>query len=375
MKAVGIVLAGGTNSRLGTLVKTRTNSALPVACSYRAIDFALSNMSNSGIKKIAVVTQYNSRSLQDHISSAKWWNIGRKNSGIYVFTPYASDQNQPWYRGTADSIYQNLSYLQKSHEEYVVIVNGDGIYKMDYSKLLKEHMTVGADITVVCKEFKDDEIDHRNYGNAVVDEYGYIVDFEEKPLEKLSDTVSIGIYVMKRTLLIDLISTTVESGRFDFVNDIIVRYRNKLRMYAYNFTGYWKPLNSVKNYFEANNNFLDSKFRYEMLNSYPLILTKNKDEPPAKYNYNACVKNSLVGNGSIVSGCVESSTLFRNVRIGDNSVVKNSVIFEGASVGCNCTLEYVILDKLSVVKDNTKLIGTPDNILIFEKSQVIEQSN
>ncbi|MFV0519534.1 MAG: glucose-1-phosphate adenylyltransferase subunit GlgD [Lachnospirales bacterium] len=372
MKAIGIILAGGTNNKLGALVRSRTNSALPVACSFRAIDFSLSNMSNSGINKIAVVTQYNSRSLSDHISSSKWWNIGRKNSGIFVFTPYASDQNQPWYRGTADSIYQNLSYLEKSHEDYVVIANGDGVYKMDYSDLIKDHIATGADVTIVCKEFNNDEIDHRNFGNAVVDEYGRIIDFEEKPLEKMSNTVSIGVYVIKRTLLIELVTTAISSGRYDFVNDIIVRYRNKLKFYAYNFNGYWKPLNSIKNYFDVNNKFLDGTFRYEMLNSYPYIMTKSKDEPPAKYNYNANVKNSIVGNGSIVSGTLENSTLFRGVRIGDNSTIKNCIIFEGAEIGDNCHLEYVILDKRVKVNSGVSIIGNIDKIKIYEKNFVIE---
>ncbi|MFV0440411.1 MAG: glucose-1-phosphate adenylyltransferase subunit GlgD [Lachnospirales bacterium] len=371
MHACGIILAGGSNNKLGSLIKTRTNSAMPVACSYRAIDFALSNMSNSGINKIAVVTQYNSRSLNDHINSSKWWNIGRKNSGIFVFTPYATDHNQPWYRGTADSIYQNLNFLERSHNKYVVIVNGDGIYKMDYNDIINSHINNNADITVAVKEFQEDEVDATKYGNVIVDENNNILEFEEKPLEKISNTLSIGVYVMERELLIDLVKTVVSEGRFDFVNDIVLRYRRHMKLSAYKFNDYWMALNSVNSYFEISKLFLNNDFRDSMFNTFPYIMTKNKDVPPAKYNYKATVKNSLIGNGCIIDGHVEGSTLFRSVKIGENAIVKNCIIMEGSVVGEDCHLEYVIIDKNVKISNFTKYIGSEDDIKILDKNRKV----
>lgn len=368
MRALGIILAGGTNKRLGSLISTRTNSAMPIAGTYRAIDFALSNMSNSGISKIAVVTQYNSRSLTEHLSSSKWWNIGRKNAGIHVFTPYASNAHQPWYRGTADSIYQNLNFLEKSHEKYVVIANGHGVYKIDYSDILKQHKETEADITIAVKEYDDDSnINFKSYGNVILNEQKRVVVFEEKPLEKISNTVSTGIYVLERKLLIDLIKTVVAEGRFDFVNDILVRYRRQLKLYGYKIDSYWKPLNSIETYCQISADFLDNLFRHEMLYTYPYIMTKNVDVPPAKYNFSASVKNSLVGNGSIVNGYVRNSTLFRDVTISEHSSVVNSIIFEGSEIGENCALEYVIIDKDIKIENGKVIKGTREKPILISK--------
>ncbi len=367
MRALGIILAGGTNKRLGSLVNTRTNSAMPIASAYRAVDFAISNMANSGISKIAVVTQYNSRSLAEHLNSSKWWNIGRKNAGIHVFTPYASNANQPWYRGTADSIFQNLSFLEKSHEKYVVIANGDGIYKLDFKEILKYHKEKDADITIAVKSFNENEIDFKSYGNVILDNENKVSDFEEKPLEKLSDFVSTGIYIIKRELLIDLIKTVVSEGRFDFVNDIIVRYRRQLNMYGFKINSYWKPLNSLDAYFQISRDFLDSIFRHEMLHSYPYIMTKNIDAPPAKYNYGASIKNSLIGNGAIINGYVEDTTLFRDVRINSNSSIVNCIIFEGTEISENCALEYVIIDRDIKIEKDQIIKGTRENPIVISR--------
>lgn len=171
MKAIGIVLAGGNSKRMRELSNKRAISAMPVAGSYRSIDFALSNMSNSHIQNVAVFTQYNSRSLNEHLSSSKWWDFGRKQGGLYVFTPTITAENSDWYRGTADALYQNLSFLKNSHEPYVVIAAGDGIYKLDYNKVLEYHIEKKADITVVCKDMPEDE-DVTRFGQVKLNDDG-----------------------------------------------------------------------------------------------------------------------------------------------------------------------------------------------------------
>ena len=197
MRAIGIVLAGGNNHRMRELSDKRAVAAMPVAGSYRAIDFALSNMSNSHIQRVAVLTQYNARSLNEHLSSSKWWDFGRKQGGLYIFTPTITAANSSWYRGTADAIYQNLDWLKKSHEPYVVIASGDAVYKMDYNKVLEYHIDKKADITVVCKDMPKGT-DVSRFGVLSTDEDGRILDFEEKPVESQESTISCGIYVIRR---------------------------------------------------------------------------------------------------------------------------------------------------------------------------------
>ena len=229
MRAIGIVLAGGNNHRMKELSDKRAIAAMPVAGSYRAIDFALSNMSNSHIQRVAVLTQYNARSLNEHLSSSKWWDFGRKQGGLYIFTPTITAANSSWYRGTADAIYQNLDWLKKSHEPYVVIASGDAVYKMDYNKVLEYHIDKKADITVVCKDMPAGT-DVSRFGVLRTDEDGRILDFEEKPVETSGSTISCGIYVIRRRQLIELIEKCAQEDRYDFVRDILIRYKNLKRI-------------------------------------------------------------------------------------------------------------------------------------------------
>ena len=204
MRAIGIILAGGNNLKMQELSNKRAIAAMPVAGSYRAIDFALSNMSNSHVQKVAVLTQFNSRSLNEHLSSSKWWDFGRKQGGLFVFTPTVTKDNGFWYRGTADAIAQNLHYLKNSHEPYVVIASGDCVYKLDYNKVLEHHVDKKADITVVTTVLDAAE-DATRFGVVSVDKDGRITEFEEKPLVSKSNTISTGIYIIRRRLLIELI--------------------------------------------------------------------------------------------------------------------------------------------------------------------------
>lgn len=372
MKALGIILAGGqSDERLKDLCNVRAVSAMPVGGSYRAIDFSLSNMANSNIKKVAVITQYNSRSLHDHLSSAKWWDLGRKQGGLFIFTPFLSKENSYWFRGTADSIYQNISFLTKSNEPYVVIASGDAIYKMDYNDIINYHIEKDADVTIMCKDMANTDKDVHDFGVMELDSDNRMIDFEEKPVEPQSTIASLGIYVMKRTLLIKLLETVVSEARYDLVKDIIIRYRKKLKIYGYMYDGYWNTLNNINAYINVNMDFLKKDIRNMFLTDGAHIETKPKDEPPAKYNSGADAKDALVGSGSIVNGHVYHSVLFRKVYTGENSSVKNSVIMEGSIIGNNFTIEHAIIDKQVVVSDNKEIIGTPEKPVIISKGTVI----
>jgi len=366
MNAVGIILAGGKNERLGGLVKNRATSALPVGSCYRAIDFPLSNMTNSGISKIAVMTQYNSRSLHDHLSSSKWWDLGRKQGGLFVLSPFLTGENSLWFRGTADSIYQNLSFLKRSKEKYAIISSGNCVYKMDYSEIVRYHEEKEADITIAYRHVPEHE-DIRSYGVMKLDENRRLIDIEEKPLEPESDIASIGVYVISRNLLIDKIEEIASEGRYDLVRDLFSRYRKKLNIYGYHFDGFWRSLSSVQSYFGCNMDFLNRDVRKSFTEQAPYIHTKPKDEPPAKYNSGANVTNSLVGSGAILECAVHDSIIFRNVHIREHSTVTNSIIMEGTVIGQNCVIKYAIIDKDAKIGDGAIIEGTPDNLQVVEK--------
>ena len=368
MKAVGIILAGGSSTKLKELSCKRAAAAMPIAGSYRAIDFALSNMSNSHVTKVAILTQYNSRSLSEHLSSAKWWDFGRKQGGMYVFTPTITADNSFWFRGTADAIYQNIDFLKKCHEPYVVITSGDTIYKMDYEEVLEYHIEKKADITVVCKELGEGE-DARRFGTVKVDEDMQILEFEEKPMFAKSNMISTGIYILRRRLLIDLIEQSIEDERYDFVKDILIRYKNLKRICAYKMDGYWSNIATVDSYYKTNMDFLRPEIRKHFFKEYPEIQTKVSDLPPAKYNPGAVVKNSLVASGSIINGTVENSILFKKVFVGNNCVIKNSIILNDVYLGDNTYIENCIIESGDTIRANTRYVGVDGVKVVVEKGE------
>ncbi|HIW21510.1 MAG TPA: glucose-1-phosphate adenylyltransferase subunit GlgD [Candidatus Dorea intestinavium] len=368
MRALGIILAGGNNNKIKALTTKRATSAMPIAGSYRAIDFALSNMTNSHIQKVAVLTQYNSRSLNEHLNSSKWWDFGRKHGGLFVFTPTVTADNGYWYRGTADAIYQNLDFLKQSHEPYVVITSGDGVYKLDYNKILEYHIAKKADITVVCKEL-DSKEEATRFGVVHMDEHMQITDFEEKPMVANSKTISIGVYVIRRRQLIDLIEHSAEEGRYDFVTDILVRYKNLKRIYGYKMKDYWNNISTVDAYFQTNMDFLNREVREHFFKKQPEIHSKVSDLPPAKYNPKANVKNSLVASGCIINGTVENSILFKKVFIGNNCVIKNSIILNDVYLGDNIYIENCIIESRGTIRSNSRYVGENKVKVVNEKNE------
>ncbi len=370
MRALGIILAGGgaKNSRMGELVSKRAVAAMPVAGSYRSIDFSLSNMTNSHIQKVAVLTQDNARSLNEHLSSSKWWDFGRKQGGLYVFTPTRTADNSDWYRGTADSIAQNIEFLKDSHEPYVVIASGDCVYKMDYNKVLEYHIEKKADVTVVCKEVSED-VNVERFGCIKTDEDNRITEFEEKPVKALSHTISCGIYVVRRRQLIEMIEKAAGENRYDFVSDIIIRYKDLKRMYAYKTPDYWKNISTIQDYYDTNMDFLKPDIRNYFFRQYPEIYSKIDDFPPAKYNVGVTVKNSLVSSGSIINGTVENSVIFKKVFVGNNCVIRNSIILNDVYIGDNTVIENCIVEARDTIRAGSVYKGEDGIKIVVEKNE------
>ncbi len=344
--------------------KRRAVAAMPVAGSYRCIDFALSNMTHSHIKKVAVMTQYNAKSLNHHLNSSKWWDFGRKQGGLFVLTPTITDENSDWYRGTADAIYQNLDFLKDCHEPYVIITSGDCIYKLDYNKVLEAHIAKKADITVVYKEMAADEDDLTRFGILKLADDGRVIAFEEKPLVAKENLVSTGIYVIRRRHLIELIEKAHEERRNDLVSDILVRYKEQKRIYGYKMEGYWRNIATLDSYFRANKDFLKKEVRDYFFKEYPNVLSKISDLPPAKFNPGANVKNSLISSGCIVNGSVEDSILFKKVYVGNNCVIRNSIILNDVYIGDNTCIENCIVESRDTIRANMSYIGEKDRIRV-----------
>ena len=368
MRAIGIILAGGENYRMRELCRKRAISAMPVAGSYRSIDFALSNMANSHVQKVAVLTQYNARSLNEHLNSSKWWDFGRKQGGLYVFNPTVTNDNSNWYRGTADAIYQNLDFLKNSHEPYVIIASGDCIYKMDYGKLLEYHISKQADITIVCRDLQAGEEAER-YGTVKLDENDRVTEFDEKPIVATSDIISCGIYVIRRRQLIELLESNVIEGRYDIVKDILIRYKNQKKICAYKINSYWRNIGSVEDYYNTNMDFLNPDIRRYFFKEYPDIYSKVDDLPPAKYNPGSKVTNSLISSGTIINGMVENSVVFKKVYIGNGCVIKNSVILNDVYIGDNTVIENCIVEGHGTIRSNSNYKGENGVIVVDEQSE------
>jgi glucose-1-phosphate adenylyltransferase len=368
MKAIGIILAGGNNSRMQELSNKRAIAAMPVAGSFRCIDFALSNMSNSHVQKVAVLTQYNARSLNEHLSSSKWWEFGRKHGGLYIFTPTVTANHSWWYRGTADAMYQNLEFLRSSHEPYVIILGGDCVYKMDYNKVLDYHIAKKADITVVCKDMPQGE-DYSRFGVVKMNEDSRIVDFEEKPMVAQAGTISTGIYIIRRRQLIEMLERCAMEDRYDFVTDILIRYKNMKRIYGFKTKDYWSNIATVESYYTANMDFLKPEVRKFFFHQEPEIYSKAADLPPAKYNVGSDVRNSLISSGCIINSKVENSVLFKKVFVGKNCVIKNSIILNDVYIGDNTHIENCIVESRDTLKANTYFSGGDGIRVVYEHNE------
>ena len=336
------------------LSQKRAICAMPIAGSYRSIDFTLSNMTNSHIQKVAVFTQYNARSLNEHLNSSKWWDFGRKQGGLYVFT--------------ADAIYQNLSFLKNSHEPYVVIASGDCVYKLDYNKVLEYHIEKKADITVVCRDMEAGTNVER-FGTIRMNEESRIEEFEEKPLQAKTNTISCGIYVVRRRLLIEMIEKCAEEDRYDFVRDILIRYKDLKRIYGYKIKDYWRNIASVDDYYSTNMDFLKADVRNYFFKQYPDVYSKVDDLPPAKYNPGSQVRNSLVSSGCIVNGVVENSVIFKKSYIGNNCVIKNSIILNDVYIGDNTHIENCIVESRDTIRANSYFVGEGEVKIVVERNE------
>lgn len=348
---VAIILAGGQGERLGILAVERTKPAIPFAGKYRIIDFTLSNCVNSGIYNVAIATQYQPRSLTDHIGIGMSWGFARPDSKIQLLNPYlAREEGRGWYKGTADAVYQNWQFIEEQDAELVVILSGDHIYKMDYNDMVEFHRKNQADATIAVTRLSRDELIH--FGTVTIDENQQVTGFQEKVKEPKSDLVSMGVYVFQRELLRQILEDDAQrrSSKHDFGRNIFPQLAGNCRLYAYNFEGYWRDVGTLRSYWEANMRLLESPPSISFSADWPIRTKEDEPRSPTVISHRGDVVNSMVSHGCIIEGRVENSILSPGVRVAANTVVKYSVIMNDTVIGRESVIDYSILDKDVIIE-------------------------
>lgn len=366
-KVLAVIMAGGQGERLSLLSQKRAKPAVPFAGKYRIIDFALSNCVNSGISNVAVLTQYRPHSLHDHIGIGKPWDLDRQQGGVHLLQPYIGRQETEWYLGTADAVYQNLDMIMEARYDYVLVLAGDHVYRMDYGPMIAFHQQRGADVTLGAVVVPIEE-GHR-FGILETDVEGRVNSFEEKPKQPRGTLGSMGIYVFSRDTLTRVLiedARTAETGgapsQHDFGRNIIpaMLARNE-GVYAYPFSGYWQDVGTVQSYWEAHMELLADKPAFDLYDPSWVIHTRSEERPPAHVRSGAQIVSSLISHGCIIKGKVERSVLSPGVVVEENAVVRDSILLFDTIIGAGSVVDRAILDKEVVVGKNCQ-IGYGDDM-------------
>jgi glucose-1-phosphate adenylyltransferase len=368
MRVVAMIMAGGEGTRLSVLSEKRAKPSVPFAGKYRIIDFTLSNCVNSGIFDVAVLTQYRPHSLNDHIGIGKPWDLDRARGGVRLLQPYQGRNDQSWYRGTSDAIYQNLNFIQERRADLVLILSGDHIYKMDYRTIIETHRRHNADLTVGVMEVPLDETDR--FGIMTVDESDRIVEFTEKPKNRDKGTLaSMGIYVFTADALIRRLSEgSDDKPRIDFGKNVIPAMVAEDCVMAHRFSGYWVDVGTIQSYWETSMQLLDPNLDFDLYDRNWLIRTRSEERPAAKVGPQARVLSSIICNGCTIRGTVERSVLSPGVYVSPGAVVRDSVVMNDTWIGPGAVLDRVIVDKQVVVGAGAHL-GVGDDLATPNKAQ------
>lgn len=368
---VGMLLAGGEGKRLGMLTKEMAKPAVHFGGKYRIIDFTLSNCANSNINTVGIMTQYSPLKLNEHIGNGRAWGLNQQNSGTAVLSPYIAKTGGDWYSGTADAIYQNIHFIDRTNPDYVLVISGDHIYQMDYSKMLAKHEEEGADATISVMPVPWEEASRFGILNTTDDMRIY--EFDEKPEHPKSNLASMGIYIFNWKALKDylLADAKDEESSHDFGNDIIpAMLADDLKLTAYRFDGYWKDVGTIQSYWEANMDMLDDHLQNILNDSNWRIYTNESNTPPQFISQGTDIYHSLINAGCWVSGKIDNSLLFENVEVKEGSEIYQSILHPDVKVGKNVILQRVIVMEGTEIPDGT-VIRTELN----EEPIVIDQNS
>lgn len=353
-KMMAMLLAGGQGSRLGVLTANVAKPAVAFGGKYRIIDFPLSNCINSGIDTVGVLTQYQPLRLNSHIGIGIPWDLDRNNGGVTVLPPYEKSDSSEWYTGTANAIYQNLSYIESYNPEYVLILSGDHIYKMDYEVMLDFHRENQADVTIAAMPVPIEEASR--FGIVITDENRKILEFEEKPEKPRSNLASMGIYIFTWSVLRDALIAKKDQNNCDFGKHIIPYcHEGGKRLFAYEYNGYWKDVGTLGSYWEANMELVDLIPEFNLYEEYWKIYTKTDNVEPQYVSSESIIEKSIIGEGAEIFGEVYHSVIGAGVTIGKGTVVKDSIIMKDTKIGDNCSIDKAIIAEDCEIGDDVKM--------------------
>lgn len=355
-ECIAMLLAGGQGSRLYVLTENTAKPAVPFGGKYRIIDYSLSNCVNSGIDTVGILTQYQPLELNDYIGNGQPWDLNRNFGGVHVLPPYTKTKNNMWYKGTANAIYQNIPFIERYNPEYVLILSGDHIYKMDYSRMLAEHKKNGADCTIAVLEVPMSQASR--FGILNTDEDGRITEFEEKPKAPKSNKASMGIYIFTTAKLREYLEAddADPDSSNDFGKNVIpAMLGDGCLMYAYTFEGYWKDVGTLTSLWEANMDLLGNPPKFDLYDRKWRIFYRHNAFPPHRIGEDAKISNSMVTEGCVIEGTVIGSILANGVHVEKGAVVRDSVIMSGVTVKAGAQISYAIIDSDTVVGENADL--------------------
>lgn len=362
-EVVAMLLAGGQGSRLGVLTKKLAKPAVPFGGKYRIIDFPLSNCVNSGIETVGVLTQYQPLELNEYIGSGQPWDLDSMNGGVHVLPPYQKSSKSDWYKGTANAITQNIPFIERYNPEYVVVLSGDHIYKMDYSKMISYHKEKNAACTIAVYEVPMEEASR--FGILNTNEDGSIYEFDEKPKVPKSNQASMGIYVFSWDKLKKYLEADEEDpeSQNDFGKNVLpAMLNNGERMFAYRFDGYWKDVGTIDSLWESNMDILNPNIPLELSDPEWKIFSRNSALPPHYISAQAHVENSMIAEGCNVYGDLDFSVLFAGVYVAPGAVVHDSIVMPGARIEEGARVEYAIVAENAVVGANSVVGSRPENM-------------
>lgn len=368
---IGLINNTKEDNQLKDISKNRSIAAVPYGGRYRLIDFVLSNMVNSGIENVGVLVQSNYRSLLTYIRSPKEWDLDRKKDGLFMLPPDINKNPFPIARGDLEILNNNLGFIDCSKQEYVVISGVNIICNINYTEVMKYHEENQNDITVLFKEIEDEKQDFLGCSTIATDEDGRVIDMQVGTSKKRFAKVCLEMYIMKKSLLLDITNRCVARGRYDLVKDGIIKSIKKHKVYSYPFNGYVAHIDSVNNYYRHNMELLDPSIRGELFIKSDPIYAKARDQAPARYLKGSCVCNSLISNGCIIEGRVENSILFRSVKISKGAVIKDCIVMTDCEIQENAVLENVIMDKNVKITVGKHIRGSSDYPVIIEKKAQI----
>ena len=369
---IAMILAGGQGSRLGVFTKRIAKPAVSFGGKYRIIDFVLSNCSNSGIDTVGVLTQYRPLILNSHIGTGRHWDLDRINGGVHILQPYMNEKEGNWYRGTAHAIHQNMDFIDSYNPEYVLILSGDHIYKMDYSKMLDHHKKVGSKATIGVIEVPWDEASR--FGIMNTNEDSSIYEFEEKPANPKSNLASMGVYIFDWKMLKGYFEEVDNNGANydDFGKNLIPKMlEDQIPMFAYPFKGYWRDVGTIESLWEANMDIIKSNDEIDLNSSKWKIYTNTMSMPPQYIGKDSDIQKSLVADGCKVLGKIENSVLSHGVSVGSDSIIKDSVIMPNVKIGKNVIIEKAMIGEGAIIEDNT-IIKEQDGINVISEYEVVK---